>query len=106
LAEGARGSRHEHVRELIRRTTGAADGMVVNNNAAALFMVLQVFAHGREVIVSRGQAVEIGGGFRIPDVVRQSGVRLVEVGTTNRTYARDYAAAITPETAAILRVHS
>ena len=106
LSGGERGSRHEHVRSLIRRTTGAEDGIVLNNNAAAIFMVLSVFASGREVIVSRGQAVEIGGGFRIPDVLRQSGARLVEVGTTNRTYARDYAAAITPETAAILRVHS
>ena len=106
LEAGGRGSRHEHVRDLIRRTTGAEDGLVVNNNAAALFMALQVFAAGREVIVSRGQAVEIGGGFRIPDVLRQSGARLVEVGTTNRTYTRDYAEAIGPETAAILRVHS
>jgi L-seryl-tRNA(Ser) seleniumtransferase len=105
LHEGARGSRHEHVRDLLRRATGAADGIVVNNNAAALLMVLQVFARGREVIVSRGQAVEIGGGFRIPDVLRQSGARLVEVGTTNRTYVADYADAITSETAAILRVH-
>lgn len=106
VAPGERGSRHEHVRELIRRTTGAEDGLVVNNNAAALLMVLEVLARGREVIVSRGQAVEIGGGFRIPDVLVQSGARLVEVGTTNRTYARDYAAAAGPETAAILRVHS
>ncbi|MEO6397942.1 MAG: L-seryl-tRNA(Sec) selenium transferase, partial [Tepidiformaceae bacterium] len=71
LEDGARGSRHSHLRELLRRTTGAEDGLVVNNNAAAVFMVLQVFASGREVIVSRGQAVEIGGGFRIPDVLRQ-----------------------------------
>lgn len=105
LEAGSRGSRHEHVRDLIRRTTCAEDGLVVNNNAAALLMVLQVLAAGREVIVSRGQAVEIGGGFRIPDVLRQSGARLVEVGTTNRTYLRDYADAVTPETAAILRVH-
>jgi len=106
LESGTRGSRHEHVRELLRKTTGAEDGIAVNNNAAALFMTLQAFCQGREVIVSRGQAVEIGGGFRIPDVLRQSGARLVEVGTTNRTYARDYEAAITPETAAILRVHA
>ncbi len=106
LEEGARGSRHTHVRSLIRKTTGAEDGLVVNNNAAALYMVLQVFAQGREVVVSRGQAVEIGGGFRIPDVLRQSGTRLVEVGTTNRTYARDYASACTEETAALLRVHA
>lgn len=106
LEAGTRGSRHEHVRDLIRRTTGAEDGIVVNNNAAALFMVLQVFAQGREVIVSRGQAVEIGGGFRIPDVLRQSGATLVEVGTTNRTYARDYSDAITEQTGALLRVHT
>jgi len=106
LDPGTRGSRHEHVRTLIRLATGAEDGLVVNNNAAALFMVLRVFASGREVIVSRGQAVEIGGGFRIPDVLRQSGATLVEVGTTNRTYARDYENAITPATAAILRIHT
>jgi L-seryl-tRNA(Ser) seleniumtransferase len=106
LSAGARGSRHEHVRDMIRRATGAEDGLVVNNNAAALFMVLQVLAQEREVIVSRGQAVEIGGGFRIPDVLRQSGARLVEVGTTNRTYASDYETAITADTAAILRVHT
>lgn len=106
LEPGGRGSRHEHVRDLLRRTTGAEDGIAVNNNAAAIFMVLQAFCSGREVLVSRGQAVEIGGGFRIPDVLRQSGARLVDVGTTNRTYARDYEAAITPETAALLRVHT
>lgn len=102
---GSRGSRHEHVRDLLRRTTGADDGLAVNNNAAALLMALHVFAQGREVIVSRGEAVEIGGRFRIPDVLRESGARLVEVGTTNRTYVEDYANAITDETAAILRVH-
>lgn len=102
---GSRGSRHEHVRDLLQRTTGADDGLAVNNNAAALLMALHVFAQGREVIVSRGEAVEIGGRFRIPDVLRESGARLVEVGTTNRTYVEDYANAITDETAAILRVH-
>jgi L-seryl-tRNA(Ser) seleniumtransferase len=106
VESGSRGSRHEHVRQLLRRTTGAEDGIALNNNAAALLMALQVFAQGGEVIVSRGQAVEIGGGFRIPDVLRQSGARLVEVGTTNRTYAKDYEAAITGEAAAILRVHT
>ena len=105
VAEGSRGSRHEHVRDLLRRTTGADDGLAVNNNAAALLMALHVFAQGREVIVSRGEAVEIGGRFRIPDVLRESGAELVEVGTTNRTYVEDYANAIGEETAAILRVH-
>ncbi len=106
VAAGSRGSRHEHLRELLRLTTGAEDGLVVNNNASALLMVLQVFAAGREVLVSRGQSVEIGGGFRIPDVMVQSGARLVDVGTTNRTYARDYAGAVSEHTAAILRVHT
>ncbi|MDE2934022.1 MAG: L-seryl-tRNA(Sec) selenium transferase [Chloroflexota bacterium] len=105
VAEGSRGSRHEHVRDLLRRTTGADDGLAVNNNAAALLMALHVFAQGREVIVSRGEAVEIGGRFRIPDVLRESGAELVEVGTTNRTYVEDYANAISEDTAAILRVH-
>ena len=105
VQEGSRGSRHEHVRDLLRRTTGADDGLAVNNNAAALLMALHVFAQGRQVIVSRGEAVEIGGRFRIPDVLRESGAELVEVGTTNRTYVEDYANAINKETAAILRVH-
>ena len=106
LDTGHRGSRHDHGRALIRRVTGAEDAMVVNNNAAALFFVLQALAAPKRVIVSRGQAVEIGGGFRIPDVVAQSGATIVEVGTTNRTYARDYAAAIDESTGAILRVHT
>ena len=106
LEAGERGGRHDHAGRLIRETTGAEDGIVVNNNAAALFFVLSAFTAGRDVIVSRGQAVEIGGGFRIPDVLRQSGARLVEVGTTNRTYARDYAEAATGDCAAILRVHT
>ncbi len=105
VGEGSRGSRHEHVRDLLRRTTGAEDGLAVNNNAAALLMALHVFAQGRQVIVSRGEAVEIGGRFRIPDVLRESGAELVEVGTTNRTYVEDYANAFNEETAAILRVH-
>jgi L-seryl-tRNA(Ser) seleniumtransferase len=93
------------VRRLLCRLTGAEDALVVNNNAAATLLMLSALAAGRETIVSRGEAVEIGGGFRIPEVLAQSGTRLVEVGTTNRTYPRDYAAAITPATAALLKVH-
>ncbi len=106
LASGERGSRHTHVTDLLARVTGAEAGMVVNNNAAAVLLALTALASGGEVVVSRGQAVEIGGGFRIPDVLRQSGARLVEVGTTNRTYLSDYEQAIGPETAMLLRVHS
>jgi L-seryl-tRNA(Ser) seleniumtransferase len=105
LDAGARGSRHEHVVDRLQRLTGAAGALVVNNNASAVLLALAALAAGREVIVSRGQLVEIGGGFRIPDVLRQSGARLVEVGTTNRTYVEDYAEAITPDTALLLRVH-
>ncbi len=105
LEEGTRGSRHEHVSDLLRRISGAEDAIAVNNNASAVLLILSTFARGREVIVSRGQAVEIGGGFRIPDVLRQSGARLVEVGTTNRTYLRDYEEAITADTALLLHVH-
>ncbi|MGH2586417.1 MAG: L-seryl-tRNA(Sec) selenium transferase [Dehalococcoidia bacterium] len=106
LEHGERGSRHGHLEALLHRVTGAESGFAVNNNAAAVLLVLSALCAGREVIISRGQLVEIGGGFRIPDVLRQSGARLVEVGTTNRTYARDYAEAVTEETAALLRVHS
>jgi L-seryl-tRNA(Ser) seleniumtransferase len=102
---GHRGSRYVHAEELLCRLTGAEAALVVNNNAAAVLLILMALARGREVILSRGQLVEIGGGFRIPDVMRQSGATLVEVGTTNRTYARDYAAAITVATAALMRVH-
>jgi L-seryl-tRNA(Ser) seleniumtransferase len=105
LQAGRRGSRYVHAEELLCRLTGAEAALVVNNNAAALLLVLMAFARGREVIISRGQLVEIGGGFRIPDVMRQSGATLVEVGTTNRTYARDYAEAITEATVALMRVH-
>jgi L-seryl-tRNA(Ser) seleniumtransferase len=105
LEAGRRGSRYVHAEETLCRLTGAEAALVVNNNAAALLLMLMTFARDREVIISRGQLVEIGGGFRIPDVMRQSGASLVEVGTTNRTYSRDYEAAITPATAAIMRVH-
>ena len=106
LAQGTRGSRHDHARRLLCDLTGAEDALVVNNNAAAVYLVLAALCQGREVLISRGQLVEIGGGFRIPDVLRQSGARLVEVGTTNRTHLRDFVQAITAETAAIMRVHS
>jgi L-seryl-tRNA(Ser) seleniumtransferase len=106
LDQGQRGSRHDLVTAALSRLSGAEAALVVNNNAAAVLLVLSCFAQGREVVVSRGQLVEIGGGFRIPDVLRQSGARLVEVGSTNRTYAADFAAACGDETAALLRVHS
>jgi L-seryl-tRNA(Ser) seleniumtransferase len=106
LESGARGSRFSHLDRLLSRLTGAEAGIAVNNNASALLLTLSAIAAGREVIISRAQAVEIGGGFRIPDVMRQSGARLVEVGTTNRTYARDFADAIGPDTVALMRVHS
>ncbi|HVO31959.1 MAG TPA: L-seryl-tRNA(Sec) selenium transferase, partial [bacterium] len=105
LAEGARGSRQAHVEELLVAATGAEAAIAVNNNAAAVMLVLAALAAGKDVVVSRGELVEIGGSFRVPDILRASGARLVEVGTTNRTTAKDYAAAIGPETALLLKVH-
>jgi L-seryl-tRNA(Ser) seleniumtransferase len=105
LAAGARGHRHVHAERLLVELTGAEAALVVNNNAAATLLVLASLAAGREVVVSRGELVEIGGGFRVPDVMAQSGAQLREVGTTNRTRVNDYAAAISDRTALILRVH-
>ena len=105
LEAGTRGSRQDHLGALLRALTGAEAALVVNNNAAAVLLVLAAVAEGREVVVSRGELVEIGDGFRIPDVLVRSGARLVEVGTTNRTRLDDYERAVGPETAAILRVH-
>ncbi|MDD2581199.1 MAG: L-seryl-tRNA(Sec) selenium transferase [Desulfuromonadaceae bacterium] len=105
VVTGERGTRYAHVEELICRLTGAEAALVVNNNAAAVLLVLAAMAAGREVIVSRGELVEIGGSFRIPDVMKQGGALLREVGTTNRTHLRDYRDAITEQTAMLLKVH-
>ena len=109
MASGKRGSRNAHISNLISQVSGADSGMAANNNASGVLLTLAAIVASdrdkREIIVSRGEAVEIGGGFRVPDVMAQSGATLVEVGTTNRTYASDYEAAITPATAAILKVH-
>jgi L-seryl-tRNA(Ser) seleniumtransferase len=106
LERGERGTRHEHVARLICELTGAQDAIAVNNGAAAVLLAAAALAgEGRELVVSRGQLVEIGGGFRIPEVVAQAGARLIEVGTTNRTRLEDYRRALGPRTGALLRVH-
>ncbi|MBC8263273.1 MAG: L-seryl-tRNA(Sec) selenium transferase [Anaerolineales bacterium] len=105
LEADRRGSRYVHAEELLCRLTGAEAALVVNNNAGAVLLILTALAQGQEVIVSRGHLVEIGGGFRMPAVMRQSGARLVEIGTTNRTYIQDYEEAITEETALLMSVH-
>ncbi|MBN2061472.1 MAG: L-seryl-tRNA(Sec) selenium transferase [Deltaproteobacteria bacterium] len=105
LKKGKRGSRYIHVEGILKELTSAESAMVVNNNAAAVLICLETLARGREVIVSRGQLVEIGGSFRIPDVMKKSGARMVEVGTTNKTHEKDYLEAIGPETALLLKVH-
>lgn len=105
LTSGRRGSRYDHAKALLRELTGAEDAIVVNNNAAAVLVVLATLCSGREVVVSRGELIEIGGEFRIPDVLALSGARLVEVGTTNRTHLSDYEHALSADTAALLKVH-
>lgn len=106
LETGTRGSRHSHIGELISEITGAESAMIVNNNAAAVFLCLNTLAMGREVIISRGQQVEIGGSFRIPDIIARSGAKMVEVGTTNKTRLTDYENAITSDTEVLLKVHT
>jgi L-seryl-tRNA(Ser) seleniumtransferase len=105
LDTGARGSRYTHCVSLLRELTGAEDAIVVNNGAAAVVLALNTFADGRDVLVSRGELVEIGGSFRVPDIMTRSGARLIEVGTTNRTHLEDYERAMGPDTAAIVKVH-
>jgi len=106
LEQGERGSRYTHVEDILKELSGAEGATVVNNNAAAVLISLETIAAGREVVVSRGQLVEIGGSFRVPDVMRKSGAKMVEVGTTNKTHLRDYEEVIGPDTALLLKVHT
>jgi L-seryl-tRNA(Ser) seleniumtransferase len=106
LEDGVRGSRYARINDLVRETTGAQDGLVVNNCAAAVLLILETLAKDREVVIARNQLIEIGGGFRLPDVLRRSGARMVEVGTTNRVRLSDYEHAVTPRTALFLRSHA
>jgi L-seryl-tRNA(Sec) selenium transferase (EC 2.9.1.1) len=106
IETGKRGSRHDYLRDILCRLTGAEDAVVVNNNAAAVLLILSTFAKNKEVIVSRGELVEIGGSFRVPSVMEQSGSKLVEVGTTNKTHAYDYENAITDDTALLMKIHT
>ncbi|HMD02303.1 MAG TPA: L-seryl-tRNA(Sec) selenium transferase, partial [Candidatus Baltobacteraceae bacterium] len=106
LDGGVRGTRYARVGDLLRELTGAEDALIVNNCAAAVLLVLDTFAKGREVVVARGQLVEIGGGFRLPDVLARSGALLVEAGATNKVYLRDFERALSPRTALLLRTHA